>query len=942
MLSVTALAVGEHTDHSSWIALDGDTTALANGSYFLFSDVEYNGTGAITVSGTVTLCLNGHVLDLNEQYIKVNSGASLTLCDCTSGTTSGYLGRDGLWHPGSPTDEGATTCNLTGGVITGGNGQTVSEEGYLYNCGGGVVVSGGTFTMTGGNIAGNTGSGGGVYLSKDGAFTMKGGSITGNSTTNLGGGVFVDFGTFTMEGGDIADNDASDGGGVFVNSGIFTMKNGDITGNTAGDGGGVCINSGSFTMSGGDITGNTAVSFGGGVWLGGNSSMSGGSITGNAAYRGGGVFMNVGTFTLSGNPTITGNTKADETTVNNADLYQLYAKPVITIGEDGLSSGASIGVTTETTGTFTSGWSTHMQGKDPADYFFSDRTGYHVALGDGEASMTANSYTVKFYPNGGEGEMNPQSFTYDASQNLTANGFTRTGYTFAGWSTEKNGSVVYSDGQSVNNLTAQNGGSVTLYAKWTANTYTVTFDPNGGDGGSMDDQSFTYDKEQALAPNGFTRTGYTFTGWSAEENGTGTPYGDGAEVKNLTSEQYGSVTLYAQWTANSYTVTFDPNGGEGEMTDQHFTYDETQKLEPNSFTRTGYTFTGWNTEENGTGTPYGDSAQVNNLTAQDGGTVTLYAQWTANTYTVTLDLNGGKFAEDAQDVTSYTYGTTTPLPDAEQVTRPGYRFEGWYADEKFQDGPYTEISDTDVGNKEFYARWTMYNIPETHEITVVDPANGTIRVNPSDGSAGTLITVTATPDEGYELAYITVDGEKISGNTFRMPDKAVTASAVFVPMSFPFVDVRTGDWFYDYVAYVYSNGLMDGTSATTFEPNANMTRAMVWTIIARAEGVDTDGGATWYAKAQEWVVAKGISDGENPSAAITRQELVTMLWRLAGEPVVNYALTAPDAGAISGWAYEAMRWAVSEGIIEGDENGLIHPTATCTRAEAAAILMRLG
>ena len=494
------------------------------------------------------------------------------------------------------------------------------------------------------------------------------------------------------------------------------------------------------------------------------------------------MYVNNGTFELSGNPTITGNTKADETTVNNVDLYQLYAKPVITIGEDGLSPVASIGVTMDKPGVFTSGWSTHMKDKDPAAYFSSDSTGYHVALGDdGEASMTANSYTVKFYPNGGEGSMDPQSFTYDASQNLSPNSFTRTGYTFAGWSTSEGGSVVYSNGQSASNLTADQNGNVTLYA-----------------------------------------------------------------------------------------------------------------------------------------------------------------QWTVNTYNVTLHLNGGKFVEDYQGVTSYTYGTTTLLPDAEQMTRSGYRFDGWYADEKFQDGPYTEISDTDVGNKEFYARWTMYNIPETHEITVVDPANGTIRVNPSDGSAGTLITVTATPDEGYELAYITVDGEKISGNTFRMPDKAVTASAVFVPMSFPFVDVRTGDWFYDYVAYVYSNGLMDGTSATTFEPNANMTRAMVWTIIARAEGIDTTGGATWYAKAQEWVVAKGTSDGENPSAAITRQELVTMLWRLSGEPVVNYTLTSPDAYAISGWAYEAMRWAVSEGIIEGDDLGNLNPTANSTRAEAAAILMRLG
>ena len=375
------------------------------------------------------------------------------------------------------------------------------------------------------------------------------------------------------------------------------------------------------------------------VVSGGTFTMTGGKITGNAAYRGGGVYVNNGTFELSGNPTITGNTKADETTVNNVDLYQLYAKPVITIGEDGLSPVASIGVTMDKPGVFTSGWSTHMKDKDPAAYFSSDSTGYHVALGDdGEASMTANSYTVKFYPNGGEGSMDPQSFTYDASQNLSPNSFTRTGYTFAGWSTSEGGSVVYSNGQSASNLTA------------------------------------------------------------------------------------------------------DQNG-----------------------------------------------------------TVTLYAQWTVNTYNVTLHLNGGKFVEGYQGVTSYTYGTTTMLPDAEQVTRSGYRFDGWYADEKFQDGPYTEISDTDVGNKEFYARWTMYNIPETHEITVVDPANGTIRVNPSNGSAGTLITVTATPDDGYELAYITVDGEKISGSTFRMPDKGVTVSAVFVPVSFPFVDVRTGDWFYDYV-----------------------------------------------------------------------------------------------------------------------------------------------
>ena len=157
---------------------------------------------------------------------------------------------------------------------------------------------------------------------------------------------------------------------------------------------------------------------------------------------------------------------------------------------------------------------------------------------------------------------------------------------------------------------------------------------------------------------------------------------------------------------------------------------------------------------------------------------------------------------------------------------------------------------------------------------------------------------------------------------------------------FPFYDVNIRDWYYDAVKYVYNKGLMDGIDTHEFAPNATLTRAMVWTIIARAEGVDTTGGASWYAKAQEWVVAKGISDGENPSAAITRQELVTMLYRLAGEPTVSGSITAPDAASVSAWASDAMVWAMNIGLIEGDENGAVTPTATATRAQAAAIFMR--
>ena len=232
------------------------------------------------------------------------------------------------------------------------------------------------------------------------------------------------------------------------------------------------------------------------------------------------------------------------------------------------------------------------------------------------------------------------------------------------------------------------------------------------------------------------------------------------------------------------------------------------------------------------------------------------------------------------------------------------------------------------------------NIPDTYDIELIVGEGGEAKTNLSNASAGTTITVTATPDEGYELAYITVDGEKITGNTFRMPDKSVTVSAVFVPATFPFVDVKTGDWFYDYVAYVYSNGLMDGTSATTFEPNANMTRAMVWAILARIDG-ETVTGAAWADTARAWAMAEGVSDGTDANGLVTREQLATMLWRYAGEPDSDYSLSAfTDAVSVSEWAETAMSWAVENGLITGVTANTLVPSGTATRAQCAAILMR--
>ena len=165
--------------------------------------------------------------------------------------------------------------------------------------------------------------------------------------------------------------------------------------------------------------------------------------------------------------------------------------------------------------------------------------------------------------------------------------------------------------------------------------------------------------------------------------------------------------------------------------------------------------------------------------------------------------------------------------------------------------------------------------------------------------------------------------------------------------AFPFYDVPTSAWYYTAVKYVYDNKLMDGVDTYVFAPNDTLTRAMVWTIIARMSGVDTTGGNTWYAKAQEWVITNGISDGENPTAAITREQLVTMLYRYAQIKGYDVSvgentniLSYVDATSISEYAVAAFQWACGSGLTEGDENGALTPLATATRAQAAAMIMR--
>ena len=272
----------------------------------------------------------------------------------------------------------------------------------------------------------------------------------------------------------------------------------------------------------------------------------------------------------------------------------------------------------------------------------------------------------------------------------------RTGYTFDEWWTEKSGGT-----QVLSETVVTNPDAHTLYAHWTANTYSVTFSSNSG-GGSMDSQTFTYDVAQPLVGNSFEKTGYTFTGWNTSSDGSGSAYGDRETVSNLTATAGGTVYLYAQWRANTYSVRFEANGGEGTMTDQMFTYAQGQNLSSNLFTKGGYTFTGWCTVPGGVGgTTYPDSAYVNNLTEVNNSIVPLYAQWAGRGFTVTFAANGGGSPNPSSKPVRYssTYGALA------NCSWTGHSFDGWWTE---RDGgtQVTELTTVELdADQTLYAHW---------------------------------------------------------------------------------------------------------------------------------------------------------------------------------------------------------------------------------------------
>lgn len=314
----------------------------------------------------------------------------------------------------------------------------------------------------------------------------------------------------------------------------------------------------------------------------------------------------------------------------------------------------------------------------------------------------------------------------------------------------------------------------------------------------------------------------------------------------------------------------------------------------------------------------------------------------SDTVSAAYTISSGSFSSGGSGSSSTTT-TTTKNDDGSTTTTVTNKTTGTVTETtKYTDGS-TLVVETEKDGTVTTTETTVENVVvktvdepgEDVTATVTIPRSvGTATVTiPADTTPGT-VAVDATTGEIVKLSVPTEDGltVKLDGS----------ASLILVDNSKDFTDT-SGHWAEDAIDFVTAHEMFQGTStsAATFSPENTMTRAMLMTVLTRFDGYDTEGGAVWYEKGMEWAVSKGVSDGSNPNGSITREQFAVMLYRYAGSPAVSSSIDHfTDADKVSGYAADAMRWAVSTGIIGGMGDGTLAPQGSATRAQVATMLMR--
>ena len=482
----------------------------------------------------------------------------------------------------------------------------------------------------------------------------------------------------------------------------------------------------------------------------------------------------------------------------------------------------------------------------------------------------------------------------------------------------------------------------------------VTLDLGGGTlGGSSD------------AIHIIVKTGSTFTapasdGLNRPDGNTGSyfmwldvngnSYAPGASVPADVTE------LTVQWTAPTYTVTLHANGGtinNGNVTE--YTYGVGAAL-PTDVTRTGYTFKGWYDNEGLTGDP------VTAIGNTETGNKEYWAKWEINQYTITYDLAGGTAEGNPNTYTIETGAFTLKNP-----TKSGYTFTGWSGTGLDGENNMTVTIPTgSTGNRTYTAHWRYNGSGHSYSYyTIKATAGAGGSISPSGNVSvreGRDQTFTITPDKGYAVANVKIDGKSIGAvksYTFENVRRTHTIEVIFMkangnPQTGVFVDVATGSYYEDAVDWAVENGITQGTDDTHFSPDGICTRAQAVTFLWRAAGspepeartvpfTDVPVGSYYY-DAVLWAVENGITKGTSetrfsPDDTCTRAQIVAFLWRSEKSPAAGTANPFADVKSTAYYA-GAVLWAVREDITKGTTNTTFSPDADCTRAQIVTFLWR--
>ena len=881
------------------------------------------------------------------------------------------------------------TLTLKNAAIRGGHQFRPGESAAIYYSGQDDI----TLKLSGNNTV--TGPGGGDTEVSCGVYAGSDLTISGDGTLNVSGG-------------EVSANDA-------YSYGIFTPC--DITisgGSVTAEGGTASTTGASYAESFGIFAHNVTIS-GGAVNADGGTASADGSESYACSY---GIYAD--NVTISGGEvTATGGTASAGNTGGHAESYGIYAYDLtVSDGEVTATGGtasadseaSSRGIYVDMEATISGG----IVNADSGEVTFTGSEGYAESCGISVRDLTVSGGTVN--ATGG-----PASADVSDGE-AYSNGIDAYNITISGGTVNADGgtaSAAGTDGE------ASSGGIQAAIIAISSSTVTA-------EGGTASADSEAYSR-------GFYAAGITISGGEVTATG-GSASADSKAYSN---------------GIDAFRITVAP--AEREQITVTAGADESSAAEI-------------------TGSPFQEETEIVDLASAAGVAYFKSAAEPAR-YSVTLHPNGGTIA-GGKDVTSYLCGTGASLPGAGDVTRSGYRFAGWYADESLTDGPYTQISAADAGDMAFYARWVRRSsgggggsssrptgpstghsdgwtdireeigsaedgdtvtidmngetevpaeifeeiagkditveldmgggvtwtvdgrdVPEDTDLSdldlgvdmdtsgiSVDVINtvtgeyGAVQVSlDHDGAFGFALTLTAPLgrenagywanlyhyDEGEEAltfetsARIAADGSA----ALRMTHASQYAIVIDEKShALPFEDVGTDAWYSDAVAYVYRNGLMSGTSGSTFSPDAAITRAQLVTILWRMAGSPQVNGLmdfddvsqdAYYAEAVRWAASEGIAGGYGNGLfgsddPITREQMAAILYRFAQHMGYDVSigedtniLSYTDAPDVSGYAVAALQWACGAGIIRGTGDGsTLTPQGGATRAQAAVILTR--